>query len=250
MNQANTNQANTNQTNTTQTPKPRSEAQIAASRANGAKSHGPVTPEGKAISARNSRRHGILAQTTAIDSEDPGQLQLLFRELYETWDPADEHERNLVDTMVLSIWRRTRILGMEAAGISLKMREQAASRIIKPGTVPPNGHTTGYLAVTSLAEENRAFELLHRYETRYTRAYERAARSLIAYRKYRQAESDQTPEPTPDPTPEPAPTKTQNLPHEPKPLTPPRNAREFQKWQRKMAQRGLTLPPTSRPEPK
>ena len=244
-----TNQANSNQT-ATQSPKPRSEAQIAASRANGAKSHGPVTPEGKAISARNSRRHGILAQTTAIDSEDPGQLQLLFRELYETWDPADEHERNLVDTMVLSIWRRTRILGMEAAGISLKMREQAASRIIKPGTVPPNGHTTGYLAVTSLAEENRAFELLHRYETRYARAYERAARSLIAYRKYRQTESDPTPEPTPDPTPDPAPapapTQAKNLPHEPKPLTPPRNAREFQKWQRKMAQRGLAL----HPEPK
>ena len=244
----------TNQANTTQTPKPRSEAQIAASRANGAKSRGPVTPDGKAISARNSLRHGILAQTAIIDSEDPGQLQLLFGELYETWDPADEHERNLVDTMVLSIWRRTRILGMEAAGISLKMREQAASRIIKPGTVPPNGHTTGYLAVTSLAEENRAFELLHRYETRYARAYERAARSLIAYRKYRQTESDQTPEPTPDPTPDPAPapapTQTKNLPHEPKLLTPPRNAREFQKWQRKMAQRGLSLPTTSRPEPK
>ena len=233
---------NTNQT-TTQTPKPRSEAQIAASRANGAKSHGPVTPEGKAISARNSRRHGILAQTTAIDSEDPGQLQLLFRELYETWDPADEHERNLVDTMVLSIWRRTRILGMEAAGISLKMREQAASRIIKPGTVPPNGHTTGYLAVTSLAEENRAFELLHRYETRYARAYERAARSLIAYRKYRQTESDQSPVPeqaVPESAPvaEPAtttqaPTQFKNLPNKPKPATDHRSTRRLKRWQKR-----------------
>ncbi len=99
---------------------------------------------------------------------------------------------------------------------------------------------TGYLAVTSLAEENRAFELLHRYETRYARAYARAARSLIAYRKYRQTESDQTP----------APTQAKKLPHEPTPLTPPRNAREFQKWQRKMAQRGHTLQATAKPEPK
>ena len=233
----------TNQATSAQTPKPRSEAQLAASRANGAKSHGPVTPEGKAISARNSRRHGILAQTTVIDSEDPGQLQLLCRELYETWEPADEHERNLVDTMVLSIWRRTRILGMEAAGISLQMREQAASRIITPGTVPPNGHTTGYLAVTSLAEENRAFELLHRYETRYARAYERAARSLIAYRKYRQTESDQTPEteetaPGSAPVAEPT-TKTaaqsqfKNLPNKPKPATDHRSARRLKRWQKR-----------------
>ena len=169
------------------------------------------------------------------DSRDPGQLQILFRELYQTWNPADEHERNLVDTMVLSIWRRTRILGMEAAGISLQMRTQ---------TIPAcNGHTAGFLAVTTLAQENRALELLHRYETRYARAYERAARSLIAYRKYRQAESAQIPEPQ-DTAPESAPvaaptnatqapTQFKNLPNKPKPATDHRSARRLKRWQKR-----------------
>ncbi len=50
---------------------PRTPAQIAASRANGAKSKGPITPE------------------------------IHFRpQLYEAWQPTDEYERCLVDTML------------------------------------------------------------------------------------------------------------------------------------------------------
>ena len=43
--------------------------QKAASRANGARSRGPKTPEGKARSARNSLNHGLLARAILLEGE-------------------------------------------------------------------------------------------------------------------------------------------------------------------------------------
>jgi hypothetical protein len=44
-----------------------SEKQLAANRANAARSTGPRTPQGKARSAQNSRKHGFTASTFAIE---------------------------------------------------------------------------------------------------------------------------------------------------------------------------------------
>ena len=211
----------TNQTTTTQTAKPRSEAQIAASRANGAKSKGPVTPEGKAISAQNAERHGIFASICTIQGEAPELFASLIADLYETWTPTDEHERALVDTMAMALWRRTRIAALESAAINLQL---AKSEIQNPET------THHYLAVTSLAEESRSFELLNRYEARFTRMFERAARSLMAYRKFRQQETAEAiPEHLPEPAPEP---EIQKQKDEPKHLSR-RDARKLKRWQKR-----------------
>ena len=46
-----------------------SELQSAASRANGARSRGPVTPQGKRNSSRNGIRHGLLSKTITLQGE-------------------------------------------------------------------------------------------------------------------------------------------------------------------------------------
>ena len=214
---------NTNQANLTQkSPKPRTPAQIAASRANGAKSRGPVTEEGKSISAQNAERHGIFARICTIQGEAPELFASLIADLYETWTPTDEHERALVDTMAMALWRRTRIAALESAGINLQL---AKAEIQNPETIHH------YIAITSLAEENRSFELLNRYEARFTRMYERAARSLMAYRKFRQLEtapSAPIPEHSPEPPSAPEP-QIQKQKNEPKRLSR-RDARKLKRW--------------------
>ena len=57
--------------------RPTTPARAAASRANGLKSRGPVTPDGKYNSSRNAIRHGILARFLVMN----GELPDLFEDL-------------------------------------------------------------------------------------------------------------------------------------------------------------------------
>jgi hypothetical protein len=51
-----------------------SELRKATARANGARSRGPKTPEGKRKSARNSLKHGLYATPEALLAESPERL--------------------------------------------------------------------------------------------------------------------------------------------------------------------------------
>ena len=167
----------------TPTPKTRTAAQIEAARANGAKSRGPVTPEGKAVCARNALRHGHLAKMAVVPRESEDAFLELSHDIHAAFQPRDEHERSLVDTMVLSSWRRSRCVAMESAALAQQMADHESALEVPTDQLVDPGHAL-YLATSTLASGDNAFTLLERYETRHTRAYERAARSLMLYRKY------------------------------------------------------------------
>lgn len=84
-----------------------SEKRSEASRINGAKSQGPKTEEGKAISSRNALKHGLYCSVnTLVAAENPEEFAGFHRELYKYFAPSDSYQIVLVEKIIGSLWRR------------------------------------------------------------------------------------------------------------------------------------------------
>jgi hypothetical protein len=82
---------------------PITEKQLAANRANAAKSTGPRSPEGKARSARNARSHGFTASTFAVVRlEDLQEIAHLKADLAAVYQPVNSQEMFALDRMALT----------------------------------------------------------------------------------------------------------------------------------------------------
>jgi hypothetical protein len=103
----------------------RTERQIEASRANGARSRGPVPPEGKRNSSRNAVKHGLLASTIVLKGEIEERFLELLNDLVEELQPETSIECSLVETIAAARWRQLRLWGMEKAGMEYQIRKQA-----------------------------------------------------------------------------------------------------------------------------
>jgi hypothetical protein len=107
----------------------RTERQIDASRANGAKSRGPKTPEGKLASSRNSLRHGVLSKTIVLEDESSETFVELLAALQEEHQPETATEEALIENMAVARWRQMRLWNMETAGLT--------SKSTSPSSPPP-----------------------------------------------------------------------------------------------------------------
>jgi hypothetical protein len=167
----------------------RTEKQIEASRLNGAKSRGPVTPEGKAASSQNAVKHGLLAENILTKGEDESEFLNLCTQLHEEFQPATPFEESLVHTMAVASWRRERIWNVERVSLDLEIAKE---------TQHVRHDELTAIAFSKLASESRTLDLIHRYETRYERQYFRAHKRLLEVQAARlKAEHpDQTPPPT------------------------------------------------------
>jgi len=95
-------------------------AQAAASRANGALSHGPRSAEGRATSSRNSLKLGIDAQAMIIPGEDPADLDRLTAEYHDRYQPVGPIESAVLKEAIRAQWLRDRYYRIETDVISMR----------------------------------------------------------------------------------------------------------------------------------
>jgi len=171
-------------------------------RANGAKSHGPVTPQGRAISSRNSLRHGFAAKSVVLPTESSHEFQALLRSYVVQFDPRGGVEQELVQTMVAARWRLRRIGNIETALLSTELVRRAED-IDEEFENMKNVDRLAWI-FEKLADHGQALSLVVRYEGALNRSYDRAFKQLHILQSTRRRL--QPNEPKPDPNPAPAPT--------------------------------------------
>jgi hypothetical protein len=159
-----------------------SDRQIAANRANAAKSTGPRSSKGRGIAARNGTRHGMLARTIVLEGESPNRFMLLLGALQDEFQPQTCVQRSLVETMAVARWRQMRLWAIEKAGISHEIR-QRESIAENSGSADQDAPTRAALAFQNLGDKSRFLELMNRYETRYDHQFTRALDRLLRLRE-------------------------------------------------------------------
>jgi hypothetical protein len=104
----------------------RTEAQIQASRRNGAKSRGPVTPQGKHRSSQNAIKHGLSARTVVLCTESHELFEQLEQDYIDSLQPTTILELHLVQRIAVAEWRMRRAWAVETAITDKCMAEHKA----------------------------------------------------------------------------------------------------------------------------
>lgn len=101
------------------------EKQREASRANGARSRGPLSAAGKARSALNALRHGLFAESALLPGESVEEYRRLRLDYLATFHPRTVGELAAVNELIAAAWRLRRVRKIEHAAYLLAFEEGA-----------------------------------------------------------------------------------------------------------------------------
>jgi hypothetical protein len=149
-----------------------SPAQIIANRENAQLSTGPQTEAGKQASSRNSTRHGLTGTQIVMPGEDAAAYEELRQGLHDSYIPANDPERILVDQIAANAWRLLRAQRVETAFLA-KLAE---------GSDNPDA-----AIATALLERPKDLARISRYVTTASNAYYKAMSELAKLQKARAA---------------------------------------------------------------
>ena len=101
---------------------------IDSARANGAKSHGPVTEEGRKKSSMNAVKHGLTARTVLFSNDNHAEYDALLESYIQSLQPIDPFEMDLVVEMVNTKWQQRRVQKFETELFDREMDKQEEAR--------------------------------------------------------------------------------------------------------------------------
>jgi hypothetical protein len=161
--------------------------QLAANRANAANSTGPRTPEGKARSAQNARKHGFTASGFAVVRfEDLNEVANLREDLVNLYHPVNSQELFAVERIALAQQAILRAARLEAGFLSNCLSESFGDN--GHPRFPMKPQLTAHIEISQaqkdnyllgdgfyrLISHNNSFALLLRYQAQAERQYRRA----------------------------------------------------------------------------
>jgi len=200
---------------------PRSERQGLASRANGAKGRGPSSPEGKARSAQNPRKHGLTGEIdpTQAEQAETEELVARLRARYPDNDPEQAMLKDRVVTATLRLNRARALITETLEGMANSKKDWRAAhkeQINKAvedtqslfeaafGRGPPSRSLAKFYAeqiglITNTSPPSRAsMTRLMQYAQRFRGERDRALTRLEAMRKRVQTHQQDTKTAAPD----------------------------------------------------
>ena len=148
-------------------------------RINGAKSRGPVTPEGKARSSANSRRHGLASASILMEGESAEDFQLLRADFIKQFQPQTAVETDLVDVMAIARWRLRRLLAIEAHLFDLEILHRKDELKYRSKQKVLEQEDRLAFVFQRLGDNGNSLTLLLRYEGSLNRSYDKALKQLL-----------------------------------------------------------------------
>ncbi len=138
---------------------PASPARQSANASNAQFSTGPRTPEGKAKSAQNARKHGLTAADLVIGPEDRAEFDEMLAEFRDEIEPTGPLQHSLFDQLVSAAWNLRRIRRMETELCS---------------------GAESYTQILDDDQLQKKLDRLARHQTRIERSFHRALKELKA----------------------------------------------------------------------
>ena len=148
---------------------------------NGAQSAGPVTPEGKTRSSRNSEKHGMYSNAVLLAHECAEAFATHRDGYYQRFLPATPPEKDLVDQMISATWRLRRLTAVESAALDQAID---AERVNIDATYDDlDAETRTHFAFLKLTRDSAVLATYQRFQSTLLRQYDRALGNLQTLRK-------------------------------------------------------------------